>query len=148
MLRIGCVVLGSVQLIHLLLRSRNEHITGRALLNLGLERTGGIKIIRQRDVFMLCFVIGLNLIERFGHRRRRKNDQFGLFTGIRVGVCICSAAAGQARCHAHCQRQQRCYRFASLFHLMVLLLKKKYFTLVRSRVPSLAKVPIHVEWYP
>ena len=116
-------VRGGVQLVHLLLARGNEQVADCALLDLGLERAGGVEIESQRHIGRDGLVVLRDLVQGFGQARRREYGQLDRIGGFaaalggfvrRVG-CV-AAACGQAERHRRGQQPCKCF-----FHVVFLL---------------------------
>ena len=74
---------GDVQLVHLLLTGRDEQIAIRALLDLGLEGTGGVEVKAEGHLRVLCRVAFADGVQRFGEGGGGKHDQLHVLASLR-----------------------------------------------------------------
>ena len=82
---------GYVQLVHLLLTGRDEQIAIRALLDLGLEGTGGVEVETEGHLRVLCRVAFADGVQRLGEGSGGKHDQLH---------ALCCFRGSYGRCHA------------------------------------------------
>ena len=85
---------GDVQLVHLLLTGRDEQIAIRALLDLGLEGTGGVEVKAEGHLRVLCRVALAESVQRLGEGGGGKHDQ--------LHALCCFRGSGGRGSHGRC----------------------------------------------
>ena len=72
---------GDVQLVHLLLTGREEEVAVSALLDLGLESTGGIEVEAEGDARVLGRVVLGDGVQGLGQGGSGKDDELDALAG-------------------------------------------------------------------
>lgn len=110
---LGVILERAVELVHLLGGGGDEQVTDGALLDLLIERTGGVIVEDERHILVIGHVLFTDGVEGLGEGGGGEHGQRDPVTvGARLGVI----AAGHER-ERHDQRQQQGYKF---FHRFVL----------------------------
>ena len=111
-------VAGRIELVHLLGSGGDEQVAVRTLLDLSLERAGGVEVAGDGHTGVCGLVQALDLRHRFGHGGGGEDDELDLFGGggLFGGDFGCGGGRSgllTAGCQRedHHQRQQQCKGF-------------------------------------
>ena len=140
-------VAGYVERVHLLGSGGNEQIAFRTLLDLGLQRAGGVEVVSDGHAGIGGLVHGLDLRHRLGHRGGGEDDELdlfrrgrGLFGGSRLSGfgLLCRLFGRRSGCRGrglsaagcqrkdHAERQQQCWDFFHFFCLLFPFFREMY----------------------
>ena len=87
---------GDVQLVHLLLTGREEEVAVSALLDLGLESTGGIKVEAEGDARVLGRVVLGDGVQGLGQGGSGEDDKLDALAGSLGSSCGRGSAGNRA----------------------------------------------------